>query len=377
MFNGKRLTLARKRRGVKIIDIARSVGKTERSISAYEKGEYEPEQSVVSSLSRALGFPREFFFGDDPAEIRPKMASFRALTKMTASQRDKALSSGQIALMLSEWIEKKYKLPEIDIPDLTEDLLHDGDSGWANRPEMAAELVRVQWGLGERPIKDMISLLESKGVRVFSLAINAREIDAFSIWINEKPFVFLNTQKSAERCRFDAAHELGHLVLHKREIQRDIQERPKCEQEANAFSSAFLMPRESVFASAPKAQTLKSLIFRKKQWGVSVAALNHRFHSLSITSDWIYRKLCIQIRKKGYSVSEPEEMPREKSLILLNVFSSLWKKRITKSDVANELHLATGDINEITFDLMLDKASADTPAETSGDVGVVQLRLID
>ena len=31
----------------------------------------------------------------------------------------------------------------------------------------------------------------------------------------EKTYYFLNISKTAERCRFDAAHELAHLVMHR------------------------------------------------------------------------------------------------------------------------------------------------------------------
>src|SRR3546814_6566541 len=44
---------------------------------------------------------------------------------------------------------------------------------------------------------------------------DTKNVDAFSCWRNGQPFVFLNTFKSAERSRFDAAHELAHLVLHR------------------------------------------------------------------------------------------------------------------------------------------------------------------
>ena len=42
----------------------------------------------------------------------------------------------------------------------------------------------------------MIKLLESKGVRVFSLAENTKNVDAFSCWRNGTPYVFLNTFRS-------------------------------------------------------------------------------------------------------------------------------------------------------------------------------------
>jgi hypothetical protein len=82
-------------------------------------------------------------------------------------------------------------------------------------PDTAALYLRQNWGLGERPIPNMLKLLEAKGVRVFSLAENTKAVDAFSVWRNGLPYVFLNIAKSAERSRFDASHELGHLVMHK------------------------------------------------------------------------------------------------------------------------------------------------------------------
>ncbi len=132
-------------------------------------------------------------------------------------------------------------------------------------------------------------------MRVFSLSVDAREVDAFPMWYGDIPFVFLNTKKTAERCRFDAAHELGHLVMHRHGAPQG----QEAEKEANAFASAFLMPRRSVLANAPRSATLKSLISHKKYWNVSAAALNYRLHSLNLTTDWTNRTLCIDLAKLG------------------------------------------------------------------------------
>ena len=37
---------------------------------------------------------------------------------MTASQRDSALGAGAVALLLNEWIESRFELPNPDVPDL-------------------------------------------------------------------------------------------------------------------------------------------------------------------------------------------------------------------------------------------------------------------
>ena len=368
MFNNTRFALARKRRGLTKRALAKVVGVTDRSITAYEGGQTVPESQTIRRIADALKFPVEFFFADDVEELPVEVASFRALTKMTAAKRDIALSAGSIALLLNEWIEKKFDLPAPDFPEdyrISTDegakagiphLSSEGDQypgvGQENDPEAAAEMLRRYWDLGELPIKNLIALLESKGVRVFSLSVDAREVDAFSMWYGDIPFVFLNTKKTAERCRFDAAHELGHLVMHRHGAPQG----QEAEKEANAFASAFLMPRRSVLANAPRSATLKSLISHKKYWNVSAAALNYRLHSLRLTTDWTYRTLCIDLATLGRG-HEPEPSPFETSQVLKKVFASLREDGISKADVARELLIQPEELDELTFGLMLNVLS--------------------
>lgn len=352
MFNSTRFALARKRRGIKKKALAKIIDVSEKSVTAYEKGTQAPERQTLNRIAVALNFPSSFFLAADIEELTPDIASFRALTKMTASQRNIALAAGNIALLLNEWIEQRFDLPKPDLPDLGRE--HGfSSSGQEQSPEAGAEALRHHWRIGELPVKSMIYLLESKGVRVFSLAIDAKEVDAFSMWYDGKPFVFLNTLKSAEHCRFDAVHELGHLVLHRHGEPQG----QNIEREANAFASAFLMPRRSILANAPKMPTLPNLIAHKKYWTVSVAALNYRLHALSLTTDWAYRTLCIQISEAGYRSKEPESAPHETSQVLSKVFSALREEGITKNDVARQLMLDPTEIEQLTFGLMLSVVS--------------------
>jgi len=369
MFNAKRFALARKRRGMKKKQLAGRIGISEKSISAYEKGTQEPERDTLSRIATTLGFPENFFLGDDIDELTPDVASFRALTKMTASQRDMALGAGSIALLLNEWIEKRFELPESDLPDFGREPI---ENGGTQGTEAAAEALRRHWGLGELPVKNMVALLESKGIRVFSLAIDANEVDAFSMWYGGRPFVFLNTLKSAEHCRFDAAHELGHLVLH-RHGEPHGQE---IEREANAFASAFLMPRRSVLANAPRLPTLQNLIAHKRYWTVSVAALNYRLHALGLTTDWVYRTLCIQIAESGFRINEPEGASHETSQVLAKVFSALREEGITKDDVARELTIDPTEIEQLTFGLMLNALVGKSRAAASKRSKRAHLRVV-
>jgi len=324
------------------------IGMSPVTVTRLEKANNEPEPETVDLIAKKLGFPREFFFGDDIDDLAKDAASFRSLTSMTARERDAALASGSLAYLLSDYVAAKFNLPEPKLIDLS----HERD------PAAAARTLRQEWALGEQPISNMIKLLESKGVRVFSLAENTKSVDAFSCWRNETPYVFLNTFKSAERSRLDAAHELGHLILHK---HGGPQQGRDAETEANNFASSLLMPKADVRSRLPFVSRLDELVGAKKRWGVSTAALAYRLHKLGILSDWQYRMFCIQINQRGYRTEEPNGLPREESVIWKKVFTELWTDRISKSQVAADLHLPADELENLVFGL----TGATAPPERS------------
>lgn len=336
MFNPKRFACVRKRNGLSKSQMAWLIGVDLRSVSAYEAGTSIPREDVLDRIVEKTGFPVDFFSGDDLEEPSPDAVSFRGLKKMTARQRDMALSQGSIANEVCRFIEERFELPKADIPDLSHE----------PTPEAASEALRRYWGIGVLPINNMIHLLESKGVRVFSLAIEAREVDAFSMWKSETPMIFLNTYKTAERSRFDAAHELGHLALHRHALPRAA----NAEHDANLFGSAFLMPRASIIAHGVKSPTFQDLVRLKSIWKVSAAALNSRHFGVGMMSEWRYRMMCMQIADYGRS-KEPNEIPRETSQLLPKVFSALYDEDVSRSDVASALSIPRSELEQLMFGL--------------------------
>lgn len=308
-----------------------------RSISAHESGESEPTADTLRAIADALGFPVEFFGRPEVEKPPAASASFRSLTSMTAAQRHAALGAGALAVELSDWIDGHFRLPEPDVPSFR-----------LQSPEAAADALRETWQLGVKPIRNMVHLLEQHGVRVFSLAEECRQVDAFSVWRSGKPFVFLNTMKSGERSRFDAAHELGHLVLHRHGGPRGGRE---AEQEADSFASAFLMPRRSVLAVAPAFPSTASLVKLKKEWSVAASALARRLHDVGLLTDWHYRTLMIQMSSLGYRTTEPNPIQRETSQVLSKVFSSMRERGWTRARLAEELGVHTSDIDALVFGL--------------------------
>jgi Zn-dependent peptidase ImmA (M78 family)/DNA-binding XRE family transcriptional regulator len=338
-FNPHRLTLARERRGLLKGELAKIIDIDLRSIVAFEAGEFCPAPETIQRLAKALRFPAAFFYGDDLEKPLPDVASFRSLSKMKAVRRDMALAQGAIALQLNAWLESMFELPQADLPDLNT----------SRSPEEAAYALRQIWGLGELPVRSMVHLLEAKGIRVFSLAIDTREVDAFSMWQETTPFVFLNNNKSSEHSRYDAAHELGHLVLHRHGSPQGRE----AEKEADIFAASFLMPRASVIARSPKFATVDDLIQLKRMWTVSVAALNYRLHEVGMMTDWQYRTLCVQIARRGYRTYEPNEAPRETSQLLPVMFGTLHEEGVTRGSVARVLRLPQAELEDLMFGLTM------------------------
>lgn len=337
MFNSDRLALARRRRGFTKKYLAEAIGVTVRALTAFEADEYPPSDETIARLAQELRFPTEFFFADPVDSIDEASVSFRSLKRMTAAQKHAALAAGTLALEISDWINSRFKLPEPCLPDLR-----------GERPEEAARIVRTEWGLGTYSIKNMIHLLESKGVRVFSLHENAREVDAFSMWKGSTPFIFSNQQKTAAHRRFDAAHELGHLVLHKHGAPNG----PVAEREADAFAAAFLMPADTVKAATTGWETVDDLIRLKAKWMVSVGALARRLRDVGMASEWHYRTLCIRISERGYRTSEPADYPPERSMVWEKIMTSLRASGSGAREISEALAIPPEEVEKLVWGLV-------------------------
>ncbi len=166
--------------------------------------------------------------------------------------------------------------------------------------EGAAAEVRRRWELGSGPIVNLLGLLEDKGIRVYE----TRGIEGFeglSGRFGDVPFVAVSMERPADRIRFTAAHELGHMLC-----DFDAAENP--EGECHAFGAAFLLPRaalEEAFRPARRKVTLGDLAEIKEAYGLSLQAIMYRAHGLGLASDRQLRSFRETVRARGWTVTEP------------------------------------------------------------------------
>jgi Zn-dependent peptidase ImmA (M78 family) len=184
----------------------------------------------------------------------------------------------------------------LDIPRLRVDLTDN------EAIEDAAEEVRSQWGLDPGPIDHVIRELERHGAVVVRASTFKREVDAFSVNFPGRPIVVLGLDKAVTaRSRFDAAHELGHLVLHSDEHAGS----PEAEKQAHQFAAAFLMPRSDIADRLPEGADWRELMQLKVEWRVSIASLLMRARTLDIMSKSRYVSAMKAMSARGWRREEP------------------------------------------------------------------------
>jgi len=336
--------------------VAEQIGVTPNTIHRYETGQIVPPEENVERLASALDFPLSFFSGADVDEPRRDNASFRGLASKSDRIMDAALASGAMAYIFDDWISGHYGRAEPDLPDFKEGM----------SPDMAAKLLRQQWRLGDKPIENMVHLLEAKGIRVFSLAENTKDVDAFSVWRDDVPYIFLNRFKSAERSRLDAAHELAHLCLHKHGGSVAMLKNSPIEKEANAFAGAFLMPEADMrsIITSP-IYGVDDLLRYKRRWRVSAAALVYRAHEIGLIRDSRSNSLYVEMSRRGWLKSEPEGISREQSHVWQQIMDDLRKSGVTKGEIARETGVPAQELEGFLFGLAnmvtIDGEGARTP----------------
>ena len=223
-------------------DLATKAGLSRVALGKIERGSVVPRAQTLDALAKALAVP----VGELVTPVRPlESVRFRARTQVHARE--------QILAEVSKWLDA-YAGLEANLDERLPFRFGEGMSASRSRsPIKAAQVARQAVGLGsEEPVRDICGLLEENGVKLLLLETNRDSFFGLSVGSRDHgPAVVVNTwdRISVERWIFTAAHELGHLLLHQDEYQRDATDLPpETEREADAFASEFLMP-EAAFAA--------------------------------------------------------------------------------------------------------------------------------
>lgn len=195
--------------------------------------------------------------------------------------------------------------------------------------------------------------VQKNGIHVSKISLKLEKIDAFSVWMNNKSYIFLNDDKNTNaRIRFDIAHELGHLLMHADYYtNEDFEKSPiteKLELEANMFAGAFLMPRQT-FEKDVFSSSIDHFIQLKYKWKASIASMIYRYEALGILSNNQIKYLKDQMTKRSYWRREPldNEMPVEKPFMCKQAIQLLLDNNIlTPGQISEDIGCYPEEIEE-------------------------------
>lgn len=343
-FNGEQLKKARVYRGYTVGELAELSGYQRQTISMYENGKSTPiDISVIMNLSRVLNFPPQFFT-DQSVKLSSGSTYFRALLTTNKKYRNQQEQKMEFVAALYSFIQEYVDFPELNLPEIPCDV----------SPEEAAGILRKHWGLGDRPISNLIYTVEENGIIVTSFKTETDDVDAFSKMIEiegeQRYFIGYSSNKtSAARIHFDVAHELGHICLHgwSEDVESLSKEEFKeREEQAHRFAAAFLLPestfRRDVIAGPYSLPYYKQL---KQKWKVSMAAMIRRAYTLSVISADDYQMLVRTMQRRSIWKNEPLDdvlITSEPSLLRTSVMMLLSEKVFTPKEFVDELSFDFG-----------------------------------
>ncbi|MFP5336958.1 MAG: helix-turn-helix domain-containing protein [Gammaproteobacteria bacterium] len=284
-FRGDRLAQILDARRLTQVQLSAMVGVSPATISKWRNEQQLPEHEALQRLASVVNIRAEWFLRPTrELDAGPVLArsNASALAGARALMRVRHGWSKELAYELGEYVD----YPDIVLP--TRDYTHPDQISNADIEEAAAECRRV-WKLGLGPIPDVVLALENAGIIVAREITGVAQIEGLSSWcaLNKRPFVYLSADKdNGFRSRFDAAHELGHLVLHRRIPPAVANTAYKeLERQAHRFAGAFLLPAESFAAEVPSSPTLDTFLALKPRWKVSVGAQIMRMVALQLLDE--------------------------------------------------------------------------------------------
>lgn len=308
-FNGERLKLARIYRNMTASELADKIGVTRQAVMQYEKNESNPKLETEFTIITTLHFPRDFFYKENSNILPVENTFFRALSSTKKIDLQTQEEKTKMIVYIYEFLSRFFNYPKLDLPD--EDINVNLED--KNNIEDIAMKLRNYWGVGEQPIENMVNLLENKGIIVSTLNIGKKKIDAFTqahkIEGKDRYCVVLsNDKQSVARRNFDAAHELGHIVLHKnieKLSEMSLEEQRELEEQANCFAAAFLLPKNKFFNELVQPLNLEYYKELKKKWKVSIAAMVMRARQLGRINNSQYVDLVKNMNYRKWRTREP------------------------------------------------------------------------
>lgn len=329
-FNPERLKTARLLAGLSLRQLEEAISSTVSyaAINKYENGLMQPDPSTVIRFADVLKVTAAYFF--EQSTVKLGEINFRKQRSLTDSAVE------QIKEMTRDKVERTMEAEKLlNLSTPFQNPLGKKQVKEPIRAEEMAEIVRKEWGLGTRPIANVIEMLEENDVKV--IEINAPEaFDGLSTYVNGGiPVAVVNDSFTIERKRFTALHELGHLMMNIK-----ITSEPQKESACHRFAGAMLFPSAAARKQLGEKRSqiaMGELVAIKEEYGISVQATMRRALDLAIISPRAYQQFYMTLRGNTKEVGLGSYKGEEKSYRLHQLVFRLLSERVIAMEKAASL----------------------------------------
>jgi Zn-dependent peptidase ImmA (M78 family)/DNA-binding XRE family transcriptional regulator len=300
---GANLQRLRGVRGLTQDAAAEAAGVSRAAYRNLEAGLSEPRASTLVAIAKALGVSPGDLLRPAPPLPRARFRSQRRLKDRARILYDvgRQLDDyGSLERLVNE--ERPYLFAQFQLPR------------GAGRARRSAEMVRGKLDLVDEPIFDISGLLEDKiGIKVLWLEMASEGFFGLSVAEDGSgPAIVVNCwdRISVERQIFTAAHELGHLLLHRDDFDPiEIAEDLEAEREADVFAAHLLMPEarfEKEWQEVRGLPLFDAVMKIKRIFRVSYKTVLHRLDERGVPDVW--RRFMAQARSRlGRSLTRTDE----------------------------------------------------------------------
>jgi Zn-dependent peptidase ImmA (M78 family)/transcriptional regulator with XRE-family HTH domain len=333
--NGRRVKQARELRALTQGALADAIGVDQTMIAHIERATKQPSADVLEGLTTELNFPKNFFYQESSPEFPRGSLLFRAKSGVGKRIVAQAHAHAEIAFEMVLRLSVAVSLVPVRLASSAD-------------PMEGARQTRAVMCTPPGPLPEFIRAIERLGVLIIPLP-DLPGCEAFAVWAGparEYPVIGLVVERAHDRIRMSAAHELGHLVLH-RSLSGGTQD---METQAYRFAAELLMPAKDI---AEDLRSEKLNIFRlaalKQKWNVSMQALARRARDLQVISDRQYSYLMRQMSMKGWRTEEPTWAPQqvEKPRALRKLLEVAFGSPIKINRVAKDLNVSESFVKTI------------------------------
>ena len=359
--------------GWEIEEVAKKLGTTAEVVRDLESGKRSPTMRQLRVLSEIFKRPIASFFLSKPKQENPMPKDYRLLPNKTNVFDRKTI----LAIRRTRSLQNLSKELSLNINYATKTEIK--SAKLTDNPELTASEYRKILNLDiekQRKFRDAYKMLghlrdvlEDHNILVFQFSMPIEDARGFALADETPNIIVINSKDSIEARLFTLMHEFGHIILGETVIdlpEEYLQARNNIEAWCNAFSSAFLLPKEvsmDLFTKnkykLTETDTLNAL---SKKYKVSKAVLLVKMVSLNYISRQEFESVLARYAPKETKVEKKEKqvigMASDQRCLseVGNKFVSLVANNFDKDFITYNDALSFLSIKSRNFDKILARA---------------------